>query len=114
MLAHFGAFDHFMVAHKVESKQVGTSLFDSGAVCFQSIGVYTRQQLARGVSQTLVQVGMQVARKVGVFVYKLYLGGTPVELFGKAVAFGYLAVCFGEVSISCCTIWRPSAMKFLL
>ena len=40
---------------------------------------------------------MQVARKVGVFVYKLYLGGAPVELFGKAVAFGYLAVCFGEV-----------------
>ena len=56
-----------MVSNIVESKEIGTRLFNGIAVCLQCIRIGTWQQLPATVSQTLMQVSMQVVTFITIF-----------------------------------------------
>ena len=90
-------FQNFGIGHVVEGEEVGASLLERRAVSLQSIGVYTGEQLARAVTQTLVQVGVQVVGLEQVFVDEVALGVAPNELVVESVTLGSLLVSLGNV-----------------
>ena len=91
-------FDHLGVADVVETEEVGAGLLDGRAMCLQRVGVYTGEQLARAMSETLVQVGMEVAGEGVVLLDEAALFGAIHELFVEAVAQCCQVVSLGEVT----------------
>ena len=59
-----------MVGNIIETKEVGTCLLDGIAISLQRIRISTWQQLSTTVSQTFVQVGMQVITHITITFYK--------------------------------------------
>ena len=59
-------FHELLIAQIVEGKEVGTCLFDGRPIGTQGVGVGTGEEASAAVSQTFVQVGVQVVAVVAV------------------------------------------------
>ena len=90
-------FDNLRVGNIVEREKVGAGFFQSRTVVFQRVGVGARQQLPRAVSQTLVQVGVQVARLVAVLARAGPFGVVVAKLVEHSAAKARLMVGVGDV-----------------
>ena len=85
------------IGHVIESKKVGASLFESRTVSLQSVGVDTGEQLARAVSQALMQVGVQVTCNTTILFEQFTLNIAVNKLFVETVTLGSLGISLGYV-----------------
>ena len=91
-------FYHLGVGQVVESEEVGACLLDGRAVSLQRIGVNTREQLARAVAETLVEVGVEVAGERVVLLDEAALFVAIYKLLVESATHSCHIVGFGEVA----------------
>ena len=89
--------DELGVGHVVEAEEVGACLLDGVAVSLQCVGVCTGQELSAAVSETLVQVGVQLVALVAVLFYKPARFSVVNKLFLKTVSTGCAVVGVGDI-----------------
>ena len=91
-------FTHLGIRQIIQAEEVGTGFFDGRAVCLQGIGVNSWKQLTRAMTQTFMQVGMEVAGQVAIL-FKVCLFHFAInELVRESVAMGSLVISISEVS----------------
>lgn len=73
-------FDHFRIAQVVEPEKIGTGLLERRGIVLQLTALHTRRQLPGTVSQTFMQVGMQIVGQLAVLVDTFAVFGTQHEL----------------------------------
>ncbi len=78
--------DELRVAQVVEAEEVGARLFERRGIVLQLTALHARCQLARTVSETFVQVGVEIVADLAVFVDALAVFGAQHELLLEAVA----------------------------
>ena len=93
-------FHHLFIGHIIKSVEVGPCLLDGVAMLFESVAVHPRQQLSAAMSETLMQVGMQVVCHITVSVDEFDGVAIDDKLFLKSISFGCLCIGFSEVSDS--------------
>ena len=91
-------FHQFVIRHVIESKQIGTGFLNGVAISLQAVGIHTRQQLSATVSQTFVQVGMQVVAHVTIFLYQLERSFVNHKLLLKTTSLCRLVISIGNVA----------------
>ena len=74
-------FYEFGISQIVEREEVGASFFDGGTIGFQRVRVSTGKELSAAVTQTFVEVSMEVVATVAIFEYQLTRGFVDNELF---------------------------------
>ena len=91
-------FDELLVGYIIKSKQVGPGLLDRTAIRLEGIGTDTREELTATVSETLVEVGMEIITHIPVFAYHLNGGLVDGKFIEKTVTLSSLVVCLGEIA----------------
>ena len=74
-------FYEFGICQIVEREEVGAGFFDGGTIGFQGVGVGAGKELSAAVSQTFVEVGVEVVAAVAIFEYQLTRGFVNDEFF---------------------------------
>ena len=91
-------FYQFMVGNIIESEKVGSRLFYRTAIRLQGIRIGTRQELSATMSQTLMQVGMQIIGNILVLIHQTDGFLIDNEFIAEAIALSSLVVCLGQIT----------------
>ena len=97
-VGHESQLHQFRIGNIVKSEKVCACLFYGAAISLQCIGVNPIEQSAAAVSQTFVQVGMQVIACVAIFVDESDGLFVHHKLVKHSVSFRRLAVGMCEVA----------------
>ena len=79
-------FYEFGISQIVEREEVGAGFFDGGTIGLQGVGVGAGKELSAAVSQTFVEVGVEVVATVAIFEYQLTRGFVNDEFFIHSAA----------------------------
>ena len=90
-------FHEFRVGQVVEGEEVGAGFLECGAVFLEGVGVNSGHELAGGVSEALVEVGVEHVGDVEVILEELACGSVDDELLVEAVAVRSHVVGLGDV-----------------
>ena len=90
-------FNHFRIAQVVEPEKIGTGLLERRGIVLQLTALHTRSQLPGTVSQTFMQVGMQIVGQLAVLVDTFTVFRTQHELLEESVAMRRLSISVGNV-----------------
>ena len=88
----------FVISNIIQAKQISTSLLDCIAISLESIRVNTRKQLTTAMSQTFMQVGMQVIRHITISVDEIKSFLINNKFIQESIAMRSLIVCFSQIS----------------
>ena len=91
-------FYQFMVGYIIESEKIGSCLFYRTAIRLQCIRVGTRQELSATMSQTLMQVGMQIIGNILVLIHQTDGILVDNEFIAETIALSCLVICLGQVT----------------
>ena len=91
-------FHQFPVCDIVQSEEVGPRLLYRISVSLEGIRIYARQELSATMSQTLVEVGMQVVTDIPVFLDHPECLRINHELFLKTITMGGFIVGIGDIT----------------
>ena len=97
-VGHQSEFHQFFIGQVIQAEEVGARLLNGITVCLKRISIHTRQQLATAMTQTLVQIGMQIIAQVAVALY--HGARLPVyhKLVQESIAVRHLVVSFCQIA----------------
>ena len=90
-------FGEFGIGQVVEREEVGTAFLDGGAVGLERIGVGAGKELSAAVTETFVEVGVEVVATIAVLQNELTRGFVDDELLVHTAAVSCFGVSTGEV-----------------
>ena len=82
----------FGVGNIIQPEEVGPRLLYRIPISLQSIGIHTRQQLSASMSQTFVQIGVQVITDVAIFIDETECFCIDDELFPETISMRGLVI----------------------
>ena len=95
---HKPKFDELCVGYVVQAEQIGACFLYCATVRTECVCRHSCEQLSRSVSETFVQVGMQVVAHVTIFLNHGACRFVSHELLQKSIAFRRLIVCVCQIA----------------
>ena len=93
-------FYQLRISYIIQTEQVRTCFLNRGAIGFQSIRINSRKQLSGTMSQTFMQVRMEFACQIGIFIYQLQFSIAIHKFFIESVAMSSLIICIRNITDS--------------
>ena len=97
-VGHKTQFYEFCIGYVVQAEQIGACFFYRAAVRTECVCRHSCEQLSRSVSETFVQVGMQVVTYVTIFLNHGACRFVGYELQQETVAFSRLIICVCQIA----------------
>ena len=91
-------FYQFMVSYIIESEKISSRLFYRTAIRLQCIRVGTRQKQSATMSQTLMQVGMQIISNILVLIHQTDGILIDNEFITETIALSSFVICLGQIT----------------
>ena len=89
--------DKFLVSHVIQSKEVSTRLLDGIAISLERIRVCAGQELAGAMTQTLVEVRMEVITAIAILFDQSQCVGIDDKLLLEARTLSSLVIGIGDI-----------------